>query len=166
MKQLERKKQIAQEFSDLIVYCIAVQFDIDSKYKFIFLYSDNKWFNTFPNAPFWGSSKCEEAADNNGNVVIQGFQDTDCIEDIVKIGKIAHIEQFHLFPQCFSKAFFFYVLKRVYMEESVNSTKLKSLGLVWIESICRRQIEVAKMIISVLNRIENNVFKRLFVQYR
>ena len=32
MKQLEKRKQIAQEFSDLIVYCIAVQFDLDSKY--------------------------------------------------------------------------------------------------------------------------------------
>ena len=30
-------------------------------------------------------------------------------------GEIAHFEQFHLFPQCFSKAFFFNVLKRVYM---------------------------------------------------
>ena len=35
-------------------------------------------------------------------------------------GEIAHFEQFHLFPQFFPKAFFFNVLKRVYMEERVN----------------------------------------------
>ena len=35
-------------------------------------------------------------------------------------GEIAHSEQFHLFPQCFPKAFFFNVLKRVYKEERVK----------------------------------------------
>ena len=35
-------------------------------------------------------------------------------------GEIANFEQFHLFPQCFPKAFFFNVSKRVYMEEKVN----------------------------------------------
>ena len=35
-------------------------------------------------------------------------------------GEIAHIEQFHLFPQRFPQAFFFNVLKWVYMEERVN----------------------------------------------
>ena len=43
------------------------------------------------------------------------------MENIVEIGEIAHFEQFHLFPQCFPKAFFFSVLKRVYMEERVKS---------------------------------------------
>ena len=32
------------------------------------------------------------------------FLDTDCIENNVKKGEIA-FEQFHLFPQCFPKAF-------------------------------------------------------------
>ena len=36
-------------------------------------------------------------------------------------GEIAHFEQFHLFSQCFPKAFFFNVLKRVYMEERVKN---------------------------------------------
>ena len=31
--------------------------------------------------------------------------DTNCIENIVGKGEIAHFEQFHLFPLCFSKAF-------------------------------------------------------------
>ena len=38
-------------------------------------------------------------------------------------GEIAHSEQFNLFPQCFPKAFFFNVLKLVYMEERVKSIK-------------------------------------------
>ena len=36
---------------------------------------------------------------------IKGSQDTDCIENIVEKGEIAHIEQFLLFPQCFPIAF-------------------------------------------------------------
>ena len=35
--------------------------------------------------------------------------------------EIAHFEQFHLYPRCFPEAFFFNVLKRIYMEEWVNS---------------------------------------------
>ena len=42
---------------------------------------------------------------------IKGFLETNCIENIVEKGEIAHFEQFHLFPQCFRKAFFFSVLK-------------------------------------------------------
>ena len=42
---------------------------------------------------------------------IQGFQDTDCIENIVEKGEIAHFVQFHLFPQCFSKSFFLQCVK-------------------------------------------------------
>ena len=37
-------------------------------------------------------------------------------------GEIAQSEQFHLFPQCFPKVFFFNVLKWVYMEERVYWT--------------------------------------------
>ena len=33
------------------------------------------------------------------------------MENIVEKGEIAQDEQFHLFPQCFPKAFFFRVLK-------------------------------------------------------
>ena len=36
-------------------------------------------------------------------------------------GEIAHFEQFHLFPQCFPKAFFFNGLKCVCMGERVKS---------------------------------------------
>ena len=53
--------------------------------------------------------------------LLKVFSDTDCIENIVgKKGEIAHFEQFHLFPQCFPKVFFFSVLKRVCMEKRVN----------------------------------------------
>ena len=33
------------------------------------------------------------------------------MENIAEKGEIAQFEQFHLFPQCFPKAFFFDVLK-------------------------------------------------------
>ena len=42
------------------------------------------------------------------------------LENIVERAEIAHFEQFHLFPQCFPKAFYLNVLKRVYMEERVK----------------------------------------------
>ena len=38
-------------------------------------------------------------------MAIKGFQDTDCIENIVEKGEIAHVEQFHLSPLCLPKAF-------------------------------------------------------------
>ena len=37
--------------------------------------------------------------------------DIDYKENIVEKGEIAHFEQFHFFPQCFPKVFFFNVLK-------------------------------------------------------
>ena len=53
-------------------------------------------------------------------MAIQRFLETDCIENFGEKGEIAHFEQFHLFPQCFPKAFFFSVLKYVSMEERAN----------------------------------------------
>ena len=47
-------------------------------------------------------------------MAIKGFEDTDCIENIMEKREIAH------FPQCFPEAFFFIVLKLVYMEERVK----------------------------------------------
>ena len=41
-------------------------------------------FNAFPNTPFWNRPKFKEAADDNWNVTIKGFQGTDCIENIVE----------------------------------------------------------------------------------
>ena len=42
-------------------------------------------------------------------VISQMGLDTDCIENIVEKGEIAHFEQFHLFPQCFPETFFYSV---------------------------------------------------------
>ena len=53
----------------------------------------------------------ETVSNLNEMCLLRGLFDTDCIENIVEKGKIAHFEQFHLFPQCFPKAFFFNVLK-------------------------------------------------------
>ena len=50
--------------------------------------------NPFPNTPFLDHPKFKEATDENSNVAIIGFLDTDCIEKIVE-------------KQCFPKAFFF-----------------------------------------------------------
>ena len=86
------------------------------------------WYlNPFPNTLFWDRLKFQEAADNNWSAAIKGFLDTDCLENIVEKCEIAHFEQFHLFPQCFPKAFFFNVLKWVYMEERVNMNVFKSI---------------------------------------
>ena len=38
-------------------------------------------------------------------LAIKGFWNTDCIENIVEKGEIAHFEQFHIFSQCFPRAF-------------------------------------------------------------
>ena len=63
------------------------------------------FINPFPNTPFWISPNLRDAAEENCNMAIKGFSDIDCIENIVEKGEIAHFEQFHLFPQCFPKAF-------------------------------------------------------------
>ena len=84
----------------------------------------NNYVNSFPNTPFWRHPKSKEAADDNWNVAIKLFYDTDCIENIVEKGEIAHFEPFHLFLQCFPNAFFFSVLKRVNMEERVKYVQI------------------------------------------
>ena len=60
----------------------------------------------FPNKLFRDRTKFKEAADNNLNLAIKGFQDTDCKENLVEKGTIAHFEQFQLFRQFFSLGFF------------------------------------------------------------
>ena len=67
-------------------------------------------------------------------MAINGFKDTECIENIVEKGEIAHFEQFHLFPQSFPKVF--NVLKWVYMEERVKlHTKGNKLVAEYYENI-------------------------------
>ena len=73
---------------------------------------------SFPKTSFWDRPKFKEAADHIWNVAIKGFLETDCIENIVGKGEIAHFEQFHLFPRCFPKTFFFNVLEWVYVRDS------------------------------------------------
>ena len=53
--------------------------------------------NPFPHTPFWDRLKLKEAAEDNWHMAIERFYDTDCIENIVETGKIAHFEQFQLF---------------------------------------------------------------------
>ena len=67
--------------------------------------------NPFPDTPFWDRTKSKEAADDNKNVSIKGFKDTDCIENIVEKGEIAHFEQFHIFSAMFSQSFFLLCVK-------------------------------------------------------
>ena len=75
-----------------------------------------------------------QAADDNLNLAIKGFQDTDCIENIVEKGEIGHYEQFHIFP-LYSIGFF---LKCVKLFPQQN------FGPNQIERICRRQIKCNK----------------------
>ena len=58
--------------------------------------------------------------------LLENFKIQTAYKTLWKKGEIAHFEQFHLFPQCFPKAFFFFnVLKLLYMEERVKyKTKL------------------------------------------
>ena len=59
----------------------------------------------FPNTPFWDCPKFKKAADNNWNVAIKGFLDTDCIENVGK-GKLLILSIFTLFHNVFLKVFF------------------------------------------------------------
>ena len=54
--------------------------------------------------------KFKEAVDDNWNWSIKGFEDTDCIENIVEKGEIAHFSNFTFFRNVFLKLFssFFY----------------------------------------------------------
>ena len=45
-----------------------------------------------------------------------GIKLSDCVENIVGIGEIAHYEQFLLYPQCFQKLSVADVSERVSME--------------------------------------------------
>ena len=55
--------------------------------------------------------------------------------------EFAHSEQFHLFPQSFPKAFFFKMLKRVYMEERVKE-RSEHLIMRSMKNSCNRQLGI------------------------
>ena len=59
--------------------------------------------NPFPNIPFCDRSKFKEAVDDDWNVAIKGFYDTDCIENIVGKGEIAHLINFTFSHNVFLK---------------------------------------------------------------
>ena len=69
------------------------------------------FLNAFSNTPFWDCPKFKGAADDDWNVAIKGFKDTGYIENIVEKGDIAHVERFHLYPECLPKVFFFQCVK-------------------------------------------------------
>ena len=53
------------------------------------------------------------------------LKDTDCKENIVEKGEIAQNEQFHFFPQCFPKPFFFHCVKMsIYGGKGLNQVDL------------------------------------------
>ena len=67
-----------------------------------------------------------------------------------KKGEIAHFEQFHLFPHCFPKAFFFCMIKLVYMEERVNtSPNAKTLDVTKFKALADDKLNVPKMTTSL-----------------
>ena len=61
-------------------------------------------FNPLPDMPILGSSNSAANKDMMSNIWTNGVQLSDCVENIVGKGEIAHYEQFLLFPQLFSKA--------------------------------------------------------------
>ena len=102
--------------------------------------------------PLWDRPKLKEAADNTWNVDIKGFQNTDYIENIVEKGDIAHFEQFHLFPQCFPKAFFFNMLKCVYMVEIVNPfPHNNTFWRIWERSLLKTLWEKEKFLVQAIS---------------
>ena len=60
-------------------------------------------FNPFPNKQFLDRPKFKEAAVDNCNVAIKGFQDTNSIENIVEKGEIAYLSNFTFFHNVFLK---------------------------------------------------------------
>ena len=59
------------------------------------------YFSPFPKTSFWDLPKFKEAADDNWNMAMKGFQDTDCKESIVEKGEIDHFEHFTFFHNVF-----------------------------------------------------------------
>ena len=79
-------------------------------------------------------------------------------------GEIAHFEKVHLFPQCFPEAFFFNVLKGVFMEERVDNSSMSdsrysssqiSLSLCYISIITIRFAPRLICLFGVLRRINS-----------
>ena len=77
-------------------------------------------------------------------MVNKGLLDPDYIENIVEKGEIAHFEQYHLFPQCFPKAFSLQCVK-------MNIYGVKGLS----KSGTERMIEKAGSF-SMSDKVNNN----------
>ena len=77
-------------------------------------------------------------------------------ENTVGKGEIARYEQFLLFPQCFQKACFPGVSKGVIVWEWVNSlTNDQILDMTKLKAFADDKLNIDKMIISLLDRVEN-----------
>ena len=60
-------------------------------------------FNPFPNTPISDRPKFKEVTDDNWNVDIKLFQDTDCIENIMEKGEIVILSNFTFSHNVFLK---------------------------------------------------------------
>ena len=77
-------------------------------------------------------------------------------------GEIARYEQFLLFPQCFQKACFAGASKGVIVWEWVNPFQIdKILGIpvIKVKAFAHNKLNIAKMEISLYDRVENTVGK-------
>ena len=80
------------------------------------------------------------------------------VENTVGKGEIACYEQFLLFPQCFQKARFPGASKGVVVWEWVNSLpNNKTLDLTKLKAFVDDKLDGAKMMISLLDGVENTV---------
>ena len=92
----------------------------------------------------------------SSNLTKNGRKLSKQVENTVRKGKIARYEQFLLFPQCFQKACFPEASKGVIVWEWVKSLPNdKNLELTELEEFADNKAYVPKMMISVVDRIEN-----------
>ena len=70
------------------------------------------WLNPFPKTPPFETIPNSKTKQTTIEMwLLMDFMIQTALKNIVEKGEIAHFEQFHLFPQCFPKGFFFNVLK-------------------------------------------------------
>ena len=100
----------------------------------------------------------KEFADDNFKFNENGRKLSKRVENTVGKGDTARYEQYLLFPQCFQKACFPGASKGVIVWEWVNTLPNDNiLALTKFKAFANDKFTVAKMKISILDRIENIV---------
>ena len=110
----------------------------------------------------------KQSADDNFELDVNNRKFSKLVENTVGKGEIACYKQFLLFPQCFQKVCFPGASKGVIVWEWVNCNYCmvfnplpndKSLDVTKVKAFADNKLRVAKMTISLFDRIENTVGK-------